>query len=286
MTETNLSNEWKSLMDLGLFDDSYPQRLRASFLFLCADNEYTDYFKMTDIVRKGYYVFSYLSIVVEKDSTFALMDLCRQFDRSGSGSIFVEDFVIGVIQRLHNMKENTHLFEEIARDLLSVESRSLELANLLEKATVVPNSANQAIANIPNYRNNLKSFSSYICAAIRETPCISALETPLLVQIFQLSISQAIAEASAYFHIKTDCLNSLSTSYTTLAPFSDGNKTDFTSLIWSVPKLECENYSWINPFADSFLSVVSETGNESLLRVTTSNNTSHDWRPRRVRTLY
>lgn len=129
------------------------------------------------------------------------MDAFRQFDRSGRGSVFLEEFVLGVLDRLLAIKQNGKLLESIAEDLVSVESRCIELAALIEKIAV-SNGANPAITphNIPNhannstaaqnhrfrrFTNNLKCIASIIRNNIRASKLqehLSALDIPALVQ--------------------------------------------------------------------------------------------------------
>jgi hypothetical protein len=129
------------------------------------------------------------------------MDAFRQFDRSGRGSVFLEEFVLGVLDRLLAIKQNGKLLESIAEDLLSVESRCIELAALIEKIAG-SNGANPTITahNIPNnasnsttahnnrfrrFTNNLKCIASIIRSNIRASKLqehLSALDIPALVQ--------------------------------------------------------------------------------------------------------
>jgi hypothetical protein len=126
---------WKQLMDNGVFDDYYPQRLNACFHYLCCFSDLTNNeeknhqnsktsFSLKDLIQKGSFVFSYLSVDVgDKDSSFAIMDIFRSFDRSGRGTVFLEEFVLGILERLNLVRKDYSLLESIAEDLLSVESR-------------------------------------------------------------------------------------------------------------------------------------------------------------------
>lgn len=150
------------------------------------------------MIQKGPYIFTYLSIDVDKDSSFAIMDIFRAFDRSGRGSVFLEEFVLGILERLNAIKKNTELLENIADDLLSIESRCTELATLLEKERT--NNSNK----FTNYNRNLKSLSNIIRPYIRSskaTQYLSALDVPGLIRIFEQSIIHAAAEVQVYFHI-------------------------------------------------------------------------------------
>lgn len=99
------------------------------------------------------------------------MEVFRTFDRSGRGNVFLEEFVVGVLDRLNNIRKNDTLLEAIAEDLLSVESRNTELATLLEKGNNSPKFA--------KFNANLKSLATIIRSHIRssKTEHLSALDT-------------------------------------------------------------------------------------------------------------
>jgi hypothetical protein len=149
---------------------------------------------------------SFLSIDVE-DNEFAVMDLFRLFDRSGKGTVPINDFVFGVIEKLNSTVNDISLLESVAGELLSLESRGLEFAALLEKAN---NNGNHPFANISKFRKNFKAFSSYICNAVRDLPDLenlSALDVHSLVQCFQVSVLLAIKESTDYFYIDSVSIN-------------------------------------------------------------------------------
>ena len=107
------------------------------------------------------------------------MDIFRAFDRSGRGSVFLEEFVLGVLERLNSIKKDTALLESIAEDLLSIESRCTELAALLEKER-----SNNS-SKFSKYNRNLKSLSNIIRSYIRSsksTQYLSAMDVPSLVR--------------------------------------------------------------------------------------------------------
>jgi hypothetical protein len=179
---------WKQLMDNGVFDDYYPQRLNACFHYLCCSSDITSNeeksnktsFSLKDLIQKGSFVFSYLSVDVgDKDSSFAIMDIFRSFDRSGRGSVFLEEFVLGILERLNVVRKDYSLLESIAEDLLSVESRCTELATLLEKG-------NTTSSKFFKFNLNLKSISNIIKIYIRNSKSqehLSALDLPSLIKL-------------------------------------------------------------------------------------------------------
>ncbi len=208
----NPGKMWRQMMDIGLFDESYPQRLNACFHYLCfhedgkssggsssgngAMSPFASFssgvgssssgnghltFTLKDLITKGSYIFTYLSIDVERDSSFATMDTFRLFDRSGRGTVHLEEFAIGIIEKLNLLRKDIDLLTIIANDLLEVESRCTELATLLEKG--IPNGP-QTI-KFKKYDSNLKALSHLIRSQIRAIKYhdnLSALDTKLLLR--------------------------------------------------------------------------------------------------------
>jgi hypothetical protein len=86
-------------------------------------------------MQKGVFVFSYLSLDIDHESTFAIMDIFRTFDRSGSGAVNIEEFVIGMIEKLYALNKNITLLTTIAEEVLGIENRSAELAARIDKET-------------------------------------------------------------------------------------------------------------------------------------------------------
>ena len=96
-------SSWKALIDVGVFDDCFPQRVNASFHYLAHATNDESYFYLKDLVDKGAFVLSYLSIDSSKQENvnFAMMDLFRSFfDRSACGFVDIVNFVLGVIDKL------------------------------------------------------------------------------------------------------------------------------------------------------------------------------------------
>lgn len=168
-------------------------------------------------MNRGVDVLPYLGINLENDSMDSLLDLYGKFDRDGAGFVKVEDFVVGILEFVCTMRQNTKLLQEIAKDLLLIESRYLELATLLEKVGTESN-ANQPMTNVASFRKNLKPFSSYISNEIRAIPQLqnlSALNISLLVELLQNSLSRATEETMIYFHIGRSELKMLIENQTT-----------------------------------------------------------------------
>jgi hypothetical protein len=114
-------------------------------------------------MQKGVFVFSYLSLDIEHESTFAIMDIFRTFDRSGSGAVNIEEFVIGMVEKLYALYKNTALLESIAEEVLSIENRSSELAARLDKDA-------SASDKLVQFRIHLRSLLYLIRDRLRNPP--------------------------------------------------------------------------------------------------------------------
>jgi hypothetical protein len=85
------------------------------------------------------------------------------FDRSGSGFVNVDEFVIGMIEKLFSLYSNTVLLHAIATEVLSFENRSAELAVRLEKESATSD-------KLQLFRVNLKSLLYIIRDKLRNPP--------------------------------------------------------------------------------------------------------------------
>lgn len=98
---------WKAMIDLGLFDDCFPQRVNACFRYLTQDSEDKCRFHLKDLVEKGPFAFSYLGIKGQKDAQHyeSIMDTFRSFfDRSACGQVDIENFALGNIEKLVQLR--------------------------------------------------------------------------------------------------------------------------------------------------------------------------------------
>jgi hypothetical protein len=201
---------WKKLIELGLFDESYAQRINASFQFLCPDSN-SNSFSLKDLIHRGGSILTYLNLDVEKDSNFAVMDLFRLFDRSGKGNVFVEDFVLGVIEKVNTLHEDSDALQSIAEHILQVESRCIELATLLEKGSL----SNE---HFVKFNVHLKAHSHIIRHFIRAMKTqhhhLSALDKDSLVHIFRMSLAHAVRDVQQYFRLSNSRLAKLVTKPT------------------------------------------------------------------------
>lgn len=114
-------------------------------------------------MQKGFFVFSYLSLDIEHESTFAIMDIFRTFDRSGSGAVTIEEFVIGMVEKLFALYKNVVLLEYIANEVLAIENRASELAARLEKEAI-------SSEKLVQFRSHLKALLYLIRDKLRYPP--------------------------------------------------------------------------------------------------------------------
>ena len=98
---------WKNLIDLGVFDECFPQRINASFRYLTQNSANESFFLLKHLIDKGDFVVEYLSIGAHgsKNRNFMYMDLFRSyFDRSACGYVDIDNFVLGIIDKLLELK--------------------------------------------------------------------------------------------------------------------------------------------------------------------------------------
>ena len=182
------------------------------------------------MIQKANYVFPYLSIDVDTDSSFATMDTFRLFDRSGRGNIQLEDFVIGIIEKLNSLRKDVKLLEQIAEQLLQVESRCTELATLLEKGHQNSNYS----AKFLKYDANLKALSHLIRSQIRALKLqdnISAIQQDILIRIFQHALQQVMIDIQGYFHLSLNRISHIEDSQLLLTPT---NEIQPLKMMWNI----------------------------------------------------
>ena len=127
-------------------------------------------------MQKGLFVFSYLGLDIEQESTFAIMDIFRTFDRSGSGSVNIEEFAIGMIEKLYSLYKNTELLRRIADEVLAIENRSSELAARLDKEAVASDKLSQ-------FRSHLKAVLYLIRDKLRNPPRTAGYAVNLTTEV-------------------------------------------------------------------------------------------------------
>ncbi len=127
------------------------------------------------------YIFTFLSIDVP--DSFLTMDLFRLFDRSGRGTINIEDFVMGIVEKLRLLKKDSGVLGDIAEELLTIDTRPGELANKLEKAT-------PSLERLSSFRVNFKALSYALRSHLtsigkkssEQQPAITILTKPILIR--------------------------------------------------------------------------------------------------------
>lgn len=106
---------WRRLIDMGVFDGDLPQRVNACFQYLVGPD--SQFFTLRDFTEKGKFVMTNLSINnSQAESGFAVMDVFRRFDRDACGEIFLDDFVLGIIDRLNRYLTDDRIIETVVLD--------------------------------------------------------------------------------------------------------------------------------------------------------------------------
>lgn len=127
------TSSWKKMMDLQIFV-SYSQRTNACFRYL--DLSCTGSFSLKDFTDRGKFVISYLNLDSESKSKFPIMDIFRNFDRSGDDRVDLYEFVVGVMERLQALSQNIPLLEAISDEVLSLRAESInEISEVMSKLT-------------------------------------------------------------------------------------------------------------------------------------------------------
>lgn len=188
---------WKRLIDFGIFDNCYPQRLNASFRYLV--NSDSNHFSLKDLIQKGSFVFSYLSVRVEHESSFAIMDIFRSFDRSGRGEVSIEEFVMGVMEKMQALMKNDDIIESTAKELFKTEFRPTELVTKIEFGKM-------NLDKLTNFGSNFKALSYILTTQILSYSQKNNLETLAvngIIRVLKATIVKAIEDIQVYFHLSS-----------------------------------------------------------------------------------
>lgn len=89
------------------------------------------------------------------------MDLFRLFDRSGRGAVNIEEFVLGVVEKMAQLRKNTSTISSVVDELLNVETRPTELASKLEK---------MHYEKLPAFRANFRAISYIVRSKLKQLP--------------------------------------------------------------------------------------------------------------------
>jgi hypothetical protein len=123
-------DHWQRLLELQLLH-TYSQKLNAAFE--CLNSSGRGEFTLKDITEKGKFVFEFLCLEVDQDSSFSVMDTFRHFDRNSSRLVGVNAFVTGVVELLLQFSANMNKLQSIAMDLMPSGRQSVgELLLLIE----------------------------------------------------------------------------------------------------------------------------------------------------------
>jgi hypothetical protein len=110
-------------------------------------------------MQRGPFVFSCLCIDIEQDSSFAIMDMFRTFDKSGRGNVNIEEFTVGIIDKLLELKGNTVILEDISNELLACSAVVAELTNKLERPLLLD--------KVPKFKAILKFCNFLVCYQLK-----------------------------------------------------------------------------------------------------------------------
>ena len=115
-----------------------------------------------DWTQKGLFIFSYLSLNINQES-LPIMEAFRSFNRSGSGAVNIEEFVIGMVENLFTLYKNISVLGSIAEEVLAIENRSSELAARLEKEAA-------GSEKLVQFRSNMMSLLYLVRDKLRHPP--------------------------------------------------------------------------------------------------------------------
>lgn len=230
MTKKTLGKNWKRLIDMGVFVDSFSQRVSASFQYLDTDDQ--GYFSLKEFTALGKFVFNYLSMNASTDTSFAIMDVFRRLDRQGTGKINIENFVLGIIERVFVFYMNENILDSIAYEIIPYGTiRCNDLIGSVNSSSTSASSSTNMFASYfaaSSYlvRQRLEAFqNSKLDRSEREVMINTDAFKALLEQVAH----DLIFELKNHFHISTQLLRS------TLSDVADA-EFDLDSLIGKIDK--------------------------------------------------
>lgn len=181
----------EKLMASGLMI-SFAQRVAMSFAYL--DLAQIGSFSLKDLAERGRFVFSYLHLP-GPDSSFAIMDAFRQFDR-GTGAVGIDEFGAGVVERIYQVCNNSHILRGIAKEVIPGGKRSL--ADVLQCVTDVSTrpSSLQAVLGC-----HADSLIQEIKQTANSGTVNDSISTSRFVEIIQRVLERACAETCVSLHL-------------------------------------------------------------------------------------
>lgn len=189
------SSSWRRLLDSGVFNASYPHRISACFQFLDADK--LGYFTLRDLTERGKFVFTSLSIPPSHDTSFAVMDIFRTFDRSGTGRVHAEEFVVGIAQHVLRLSADAKLMDDIAAELMQHLSPQGITSSIV---SALDDPAPKLLSRCPLFCANMLALK-YRVSANLQSAYPRGVSKEKLAWLLSESMDEAIAEAQAHFHL-------------------------------------------------------------------------------------
>lgn len=202
---------WRQLCESGVFDDSYPQRVNASFEYL--DKADCGSVVLKDFIDRGPYVCSFLSLEIVELS-FAVLDAFRYFDIKADGFIKREEFVVGVIKKLLSMADDEALLITVSMELLeaSLGGNFCNLVLMLKHSR-----RNESLSDLTKYKSNFFALTYLLHDRVKSLWQEKIENTP--------SIEDYNARSSSKGHGEEEEKASTSNSSLMIAP-PLGNKND------------------------------------------------------------
>lgn len=193
------TSSWRRLIESGAFDNCYPQRISACFEYLDADS--LSFFTLKDLTERGKFVFSNLCIAAPQGTSFAVMDFFRLFDRSGTGKVRVEDFVVGIVQYWLNISSNAKLMSEFSHEILQQLAFNGTAASILSSFndTTPPSK----LHGCPLFTSNLLAIKYRIEVNVQKKIPNRGLSEAVLRDVLVVSVEEVVAEMLLHFHLPT-----------------------------------------------------------------------------------
>lgn len=197
------SGSWRRLLESGVFNGSYPHRISACFQFLDADN--LGYFTLRDLTERGKFVFSSLSIPPSQDTSFAVMDIFRTFDRSGTGRVHAEEFVVGIAQHVLRLSADAKLMDDVAAELMQQLSPQGITSSIV---SALDDPASKLLSRCPLFCANMLALK-YRVSANLQSAHPRGVSREKLARLLSESMDEVVAEAQTHFHLPASRLADL-----------------------------------------------------------------------------
>lgn len=152
------------------------------------------------------------------------MEAFRSFNRSGSGAVNIEEFVIGMVENLFTLYKNMTVLGGIAEEVLAIENRSSELAARLEKEAAESDKLVQFRSNLMSLlylvRDKLRNPRKNANYAVNLTPDLLIwyvylyliylrLKTPVIIITHSIKFQTVYSKNVSYKPCTTLCRTSI-----------------------------------------------------------------------------